>query len=115
MEVYSQERALAAADGDRELVQELLAMFRESSDEMIREVEDAVQAGSADQLRIAAHTLKGALANLGALAAADVARQLESMGAAGDISRAGSACRSLIAEIERFQQVTNPEGKISAG
>ncbi len=102
--VFNRDRALAAADGDAELVVELLTMFRESSKEMIRAIEEAIKSASAGELKVAAHTLKGSLGNLGAAAAADVAQRLETMGLDGDLAGATEALERLVEEVDRFER-----------
>jgi PAS domain S-box-containing protein len=106
MVVFDRERALAAADGDSELVTELLNMFRESSGELLQAVEDAVRAESPDQLKVAAHTIKGSLGNLGAMAAAEVALVLETMGLNNDLTGADETLERLKAEVNRFEQAS---------
>lgn len=106
MTVFDRERALAAADGDSELVVELLAMFHESSNEMITAIEDAIRAGTPEGLMAAAHAIKGSLGNLGATSAAEVALVLETMGLNEELSGAEEVFERLRSEVDRFQQVS---------
>ncbi|MGF1463447.1 MAG: PAS domain S-box protein [Maricaulaceae bacterium] len=64
---------LAGADAIRPVIQE----FWSNADELVEEIETAVRAQDATARRRAAHTLKGAAANVGARRAADVCKALE--------------------------------------
>ncbi len=73
-------RALHCVDGDAELLQELIAIFQDECPRWQADIHDAIVRQDATQLRIAAHTLRGAVTNFGATAAHDAAQRLETMG-----------------------------------
>jgi HPt (histidine-containing phosphotransfer) domain-containing protein len=77
---------LARVDNDRELLHDLLTIFREEFPRHLLALRDAV--GSKDGKRVAAvaHTLKGMLSNLAAKQAAAAAAGLEQMGRSEEVS-----------------------------
>ena len=88
-------------DGDRIFLAELLELLREDSPEQIRAARQAiVQADSAGLQRVG-HALRGALANLAAPAAAQLAGELEGMGIAGVVTDADQTLTKLEAELAR--------------
>jgi CheY-like chemotaxis protein len=72
--------ALEYVGGDRELLQELLAIFAHGHPGRVRALREAVGRGDPAEVMRTAHTIKGALRALGTKAAAAFAEQLESMG-----------------------------------
>ena len=86
---------LERVDGDEELLQELIQVFLEDSSRLRQEIRDAVASGEAERLKIAAHTLKGAVGNFGAKPAVEAAQQLELMGKTGELSSARQALGKL--------------------
>jgi len=92
---FDREAMLAELDGDEELVTELINTMRAEAPKLVHEVRVAVNAADPALVTRAAHTLKGAVSNFGARAAADAALRLEQMGRAGDLSHAGPALDTL--------------------
>jgi two-component system, sensor histidine kinase and response regulator len=71
------QQALDAIDGNRELLGELIDIFREECPKLRAEIAASLQSGNLPGLRRAAHTLKGALGHLGAAGAVQLAQQIE--------------------------------------
>ncbi|TMA54056.1 MAG: response regulator [Deltaproteobacteria bacterium] len=94
---------LERADGDPELLVDLLNTFRDDSAKLLAEIRSALARREARALARPAHTLKGALATLAAGAAAEAASRLESIGRADDIDRAEEACAALDRELRRLE------------
>ena len=69
--------ALEAVDGNRQLLGELVEIFREECPKLRAEIAAAIQASDLPLLRRSAHTLKGALAHLAAASAVTVAQEIE--------------------------------------
>jgi HPt (histidine-containing phosphotransfer) domain-containing protein len=86
---------LATFEQDEELVRELLALFVEDCPGRMAAIAAAVSAGDAAALRVAAHTLKGALSVFGPVRAVKTARDLEAIGLAGDLTRADAVVARL--------------------
>jgi HPt (histidine-containing phosphotransfer) domain-containing protein len=71
---------LARVDNDRELLLDLMAIFKEDFPRHVRELTDVIAARDLKKLTIVSHTLKGMLANLAVSRAAAAAGKLEQLG-----------------------------------
>jgi signal transduction histidine kinase/DNA-binding response OmpR family regulator len=89
------ENALRNLEGDEAFLHELSAMFLEQYPGLLNAVEEAVQDGSGDALRNAAHALKGSSQVVGGRATAAAALALENLGAEGDLENATTLLREL--------------------
>jgi HPt (histidine-containing phosphotransfer) domain-containing protein len=78
--IFDQEELLARVENDRELIRDLLAIFKEEFPRQLLALREAVEAGDGDRVATAAHTLRGMLSNLAATQAAATAARLEQMG-----------------------------------
>lgn len=76
--------------GQPDPVLEILEMYREDGASVVKWIADAHEAGDADQLRRAAHRLKGASANVGATELAGVLTRLEKMARDGRLAETDS-------------------------
>ncbi len=76
--------------GDEDLANEIFAEFLEDVPRKFTALKEALGKGDAHSVQIEAHTLKGASANVGALALQDIAYQIELAGKEEDMSKAGS-------------------------
>ena len=94
-------KALAWVDEDRELLEELIAVFLEDAPIRLSAIRAAIQAGDGPNLREAAHTLKGSAAALGAFGARALAQELEDLGKDNALADAPAAAYRLEAELER--------------
>ena len=101
-DIWDRDHATQALDGDRSLLRELAVAFLEECPDLLRRIEAAVQTQDAAQLRMAAHTLKGAAAHFAARTVVAAALALEIMGRNGDLSGADVAWQTLQAEVERL-------------
>jgi CheY-like chemotaxis protein/HPt (histidine-containing phosphotransfer) domain-containing protein len=97
------ETLLARVENDTNLAEELVELYLDSSPRLLAEIESGVKQQNAATVRSAAHTLKGALQNLSADTAANVALQLEQLGRRGDLHDAASSLSALKHELERIQ------------
>jgi HPt (histidine-containing phosphotransfer) domain-containing protein len=96
------ETALAYADGDADLLMELLGEFAADCPARVRELRAGLAGGDAGALALASHSLKGALRVIAAGPAAELAQELESLGAAGDVTAAGPVLERLDRELGRI-------------
>jgi two-component system sensor histidine kinase/response regulator len=103
--VLDRETALERVEGDVELFEELVQLFLEDLPERLSEIRVGLARQDGDQVRRAAHALKGAAANLSALAVAATARTLEEAGRGADFDAAARAYTTLEAEIDRLTLV----------
>ena len=101
--VFDREGLLERLGGDTELLAELLEIFLGECREMMAAVQSAVDAGDANRIERSAHSLKGALLNISAEAAAERALQLEQVGCAGELELASSLLDDLQEEIQRLE------------
>lgn len=83
--VFDRQAALERVEGDEALLKEIAQMFLDMCDDMIAEVRTAAVHRDAKALHIAAHTLKGTVANFGARDCVDASLALELKGRSGDI------------------------------
>jgi CheY-like chemotaxis protein len=101
-EVLDQATALARAGGDQQLLQELVELFRDQHPHWLADIRGAIAGGDASRLKRAAHTLKGAVGTLGAVAVAREAERLETLGHEGNLSAAPAACADLERQLARL-------------
>jgi CheY-like chemotaxis protein/HPt (histidine-containing phosphotransfer) domain-containing protein len=102
---------LERAGDDMELVMVVVDMFLDEYPELLSQMQDAIQRGDSEALRIAAHTLKGSSANLAARSVSQAALVLEDIGRDGDMTHAEEAYSALEAEMERLKPVLTSLGK----
>jgi HPt (histidine-containing phosphotransfer) domain-containing protein len=85
-----------ASTGDLPELAELFRRYLESSADQLRLVTEAVESGSADAIKLAAHKLKGSSRTLGAGREGAVAAKLEEAAGDGDLP----AARRTLSELE---------------
>ena len=102
--VLDKEASLVRLDGDTELWNEIRDIWMEDIQNLIAAVRTALEAQSADGLRRAAHAIKGASANVGAVRVAAVARDMEHAAPDADWDVLGTAMRDLSAETESARE-----------
>jgi HPt (histidine-containing phosphotransfer) domain-containing protein len=77
---------LARVENDRELMRDLLTIFKEEFPRHLRALREAVDSMNGEMVTAEAHTLKGMLANLAAGPAAEAAARLELLGRNREVS-----------------------------
>jgi HPt (histidine-containing phosphotransfer) domain-containing protein len=92
-------------DGDREFAEELVEMWESKTDEDLVVLKRCIGDGDAQTLLRVAHSLKGASANLGAVAVQESAKTLEYMGRGGDLTGAEPALLTLMTQIDEAKTV----------
>ena len=100
--VFDERAALAYTGGDRELLSEVVALFRGDAPARLRRIERALQRRDGEGLRSAAHALKGAIATLGSETGRAAAAELEALGRARRFGEAERTSRALRQEIQRL-------------
>ena len=78
-------RAFETVGGDRSLLEELIKVFLGDRETLVSNISNAIKDGNANELRLSAHSIKGALTHLGAREPARLASILEEIGSAGDL------------------------------
>jgi two-component system, sensor histidine kinase and response regulator len=87
----------------------LLTTYLAHSPKMVDALCQAVNTGNADALRLAAHSLKSSSANVGARRITALAKQLEVIGAAADLSTAQAIAQDLAEEFASVETAFNAE------
>jgi CheY-like chemotaxis protein/HPt (histidine-containing phosphotransfer) domain-containing protein len=100
---------LARVDNDRDLLRDLLAIFKDEFPGYLKSLGEAVTRKDAAQTASVSHTLKGMLANLAASRAAASASQLEQLARVADLASLPAAfaefqreVRGLLPEMEHY-------------
>jgi len=86
---------LARVENDRELMRELLLIFKEEFPRHLQALRVAVDSTDGDKVATEAHTLKGMLLNLAASPAAGAAARLEQLGRTREVTEFQDACSSF--------------------
>jgi PAS domain S-box-containing protein len=117
-EAVEHDDAIFVVGNDAELQAELQAIFRETSPLMLARLRAAVNAGDAQALADAAHSLRGSLSVFNAAGASEAALRLERIGQLGKEDRrmdeAADALRRLEEELERFAETLATSGEVYA-
>jgi len=106
---------LARVDNDRELLCDLLSIFKREFPDQLTSLQTAVAGNDAVQAARVSHTLKGMLANLAVTKAAASASRLEGLARAGENSSLGDALaafekdvQGLLPEMESYMAEARP-------
>ncbi|HYL85794.1 MAG TPA: Hpt domain-containing protein [Candidatus Angelobacter sp.] len=106
---------LTRVENDRELMLDLLAIFKEEFPGRQQALRQAVQSLDAPRVAAEAHALKGMLSNLAAREAAGAAARLEQMGKRGETSKFGEAlaafdatAKELLAQVDSCLAEVSP-------
>jgi two-component system sensor histidine kinase/response regulator len=95
--------ALARVDGDETLLADLAKLFCEELPKMLSAVQEAVEAKDPEELKQAAHALKGPVATFAAQPAFDAAVNLERIAGSADLGSVKDAFEVLLAETEQLR------------
>ena len=93
--------ALDRLGGDLELLESVVEMVLESCPSLIAKLCAAVLHRDAKSLEFAAHTLRGLIANFGAVTACELAFKLEMMGKEGNLAESEAVTSALEVELKR--------------
>lgn len=103
---FSKEDALARLGGDEPLLKILLTMMQDEFPDTIAKLFDAYDARDADQIRRNAHSIKGAAANVSALALSNCALRIEQRAKEDDIAAVAALLEELHANYVAFLSAT---------
>jgi CheY-like chemotaxis protein len=84
--------------GDEDLLQQVIVLFLEDCPPRLAAIQAAAVQGNAEQIRLAAHALKGSAGNLSADALCEAARDLEHIGAESRLEDAPAAVTRVVNE-----------------
>jgi PAS domain S-box-containing protein len=102
--IFDEQAALACAGGDRRLLKQVIGIFRSTTPSTLRKIERAFGKRDAAALRMAAHSLKGAIGTVGSSAGRQAAADLEQLAKLGNLEKARpayAALRTSIAELDK--------------
>jgi HPt (histidine-containing phosphotransfer) domain-containing protein len=106
---FDRDELLGRIDGDRQLLVELIQVFRESLPSLLADLDAAVAAADAERVHRVGHALKGTLLNMSAGPAATLARELDDAARVGDLGQAPDRRVRLGRELERLEQALAKE------
>jgi two-component system, sensor histidine kinase and response regulator len=92
-------------DGNRQLLGELVAIFREECPKLRAEIETALAAHDLPTLRRATHTLKGSLAHLSAESARATAEKMEIYARQQNLQAAGELWPRLQSQLDQLNPI----------
>ena len=108
--VLNRPAALKRMDGDESLLDSYLDSFVKGMGARLADVIRAIETGNAEELELAAHSLKGGAAMAGAERVVQVALRLELMGRTGDASGAAAALDELAVEVsDVLARISRPD------
>lgn len=106
---WNKEFALEQTAGDKELLEELLLLFKDSSAADFQQLQEAVQAGDMASILSAAHSIKGAAASLGIEGIRSVSLEIEQTareeGDKADIEKRASQLGELLGQFNALVEL----------
>jgi len=114
MDVINVEKAVRLMDGDIDLFSDLFAIIEGSLPEKYSNIEAALAAGSAEDLELYAHQLKGALRNVAADEACAFLERLEKCGTKNDFPLAAELYPQVRPLVDRVFEVYRSRTWVSA-
>jgi two-component system, sensor histidine kinase and response regulator len=96
------ERLLDFADGNMENLRELITLYVTQTRVQLEQLEAAVQAGDAAEMRRLAHSCAGASATCGITRLVPLLRDMEHQGAEGKLTNARGLCQDVCREFEHI-------------
>lgn len=102
--VHDELAALDMLEGERELLEEIISLFRESTVDRMVDLSASLDAGDVQGVSAAAHSIKGAAANICAERIRSLSTELESMARRGELDGLTELVEALVVEVDRFDQ-----------
>jgi HPt (histidine-containing phosphotransfer) domain-containing protein len=106
---------LARFGGDKDLFIEMSGMLLEDAPALLADLDRAVDAQDARDVRVRAHALKGVLLGCGGVRAAHVAQILEDAGQSSDLRMAASQFATLEDELQKLTRALEEYRSPSVG
>jgi CheY-like chemotaxis protein/HPt (histidine-containing phosphotransfer) domain-containing protein len=106
--VFDKNELLERLGGREELLERFITMFAENVSGYMDHLESALERGDVEQVRIQAHTIKGAAANISARQIRETASRIEAHAREGRIEEASSLKMNLQRDLEAFLYETSP-------
>jgi signal transduction histidine kinase/DNA-binding response OmpR family regulator len=96
--------ALRSVAGDRDLLRAVIAMILQEVPSLLRELDQAISAENAVEVRRLAHTIKSALGQAGSREAQEAAQQVEFLARDGNLNEACNAYHTLLTAWSQVQK-----------
>ena len=101
---FDRDDILARVEGNRDLLAEMVDIFRAEWPRLLANLKHSVETGDATGVQEAAHAIKGTVGNFSGHAAAEAARALEVMGQQGVLTGTAAAVERLEREVGHLAQ-----------
>ncbi len=105
--VFNRNELLERLGGREEMLGRFIGMFTKNVNGYMELLHSAIELGDGEQIRIQAHTIKGAAANIAAHRIRESAFAMETLGREGKLDEVAALFQQLTKEIEDFQQMTS--------
>ncbi|MBN1766114.1 MAG: response regulator [Sedimentisphaerales bacterium] len=102
--IIEPQQVLEMLGGDIEVFKEIAQVFMETTNDDVKELQSAVSSADADSIQKGAHKIKGAAANLGAIALQQVTAQMELDAKAGQTDTFEQTFNQIELELKRLYQ-----------
>ena len=102
--IFDEDLAMDLLDQDRDLLNEVLEIFRTNTAQTLKELREKVDEGDVDGVVRAAHSIMGGAANVCAERVRLLAKTLEDDADRGSTDSFEALCSAIEAEFERFRQ-----------
>ena len=103
--VFDYEDFLERIDGDTVLLKEVLEIFLEDTPGLLADLDAGIKSKDMDEVERAAHTLKGAAANISAKRLQELTHQLLLRMREGKLAYAEHACDDIIKNYNELEQL----------
>jgi len=104
---FNYEKVLGRLNGDEELLKEVLRMFLDTAGEGITNLKNGITQGNTEQVKLNAHTLKGAASNIIAEGVRKAAEEIEQLAIDNRLDQAGKKIDNLENELDIFAKVVS--------
>ena len=94
---------LQTVGGDRSFLAELIDSYFDDTPRQLASMRRALEAGNAEELRRAAHTLKSNSSNFGAMTLSSMCKELEALGKCGELAGAAGQIEQIETEYARVR------------
>jgi len=102
-QVLDLEKAVYQMGGDEDLLKEVLQIFMDDMPRKLYELHNACESRDRERMRRAAHSIKGASANIAAECVQAVALEIEKMAPEADLDSIGERINTLEAEMSKLE------------
>jgi len=104
---FDYEKTLKRVNGDEVLLKEVLQMFLDTAGTGMANLKDGITQGDTEQVKLSAHTLKGAASNLIAEGVRKAAEEIEQLAINNQLDQAGKKIDNLESELDIFAKVVS--------